>query len=190
MIPNVRFTTGGYKDNSKELIRAVAKAGAIALRILGFNIRKDAQESIKPVRGEWQWFPVKTGGVRRGKTDAAGKAHKYVKVKTGGVKRRFIWPASPPGSPPYTHIGSKRQRTTEGHLPASILYSLEDNDTAVVIGPSIALLASVGRPHEHAGSFRGRTYPERPFMGPALGQEIGTLPGLLAEQINKQKTIL
>ena len=178
------FTGGKYTDESKAVVTTVAKAGANALKILGFNVRQRAQKSIKPVTGFWKKVPIKQGRFRKPR-----------------FKMVWVFPSSPVGTPPYTHVDSKRKRKTEGALPAAILYDLERDDAsgtgfvhegwaaeanAVVIGPSIDLLSTVGRPHEHAGSFRGETYPQRPFMGPALGQEIGSLPGLLAEQIQKR----
>ena len=176
----VKFSPGKYNDNSKKLVAGIAKAGAIALRILGYQVRDTARKSIKSVTGHWAWLPTKTGRFRK----------------------RWVWPSSPVGTPPHTHAGSTRKRKTEGALPASILYDLEtaadswmpgpsfsSEPTAVVIGPSFALLGTAGKPHEHAGSFRGDSYPQRPFMGPALAEDIGGLPGLLADQIDKQRNI-
>jgi len=97
---------------------------------------------------------------------------------------------SEPGEPPHTRAGSGRhggrQRSTSGHLPKAILYDTEDNPPAVIIGPSEDLIGKVGRPMEHGGEFRGRTYPRRPFMGPALEEEEGELPGFLASNLDQQ----
>jgi hypothetical protein len=97
---------------------------------------------------------------------------------------------STPGSPPHTH---KRYTTKSGRqgkqglLPASILYGLEKESLSVLVGPSVNLVGTVGAAFEHEGNvqFRGHDYPPRPFMVPALQQDIGELPGLLSEQYGK-----
>lgn len=170
-----RFTAGKYRDTSDKLVKQVRKSGLVALRILGFNVMQDAQKSIKSVPGERKWIPLK-GSERL----AAKPGHR---AKTGFWA--WVFPASPPGTPPYTHPYSKKKRKTQGSLPGAILYDTELDPDAVVIGPSAELFSKVGKPHEHAGGFRGANYPERPFMGPALSRQIGSLPGIIAEQINK-----
>jgi hypothetical protein len=159
-----RFKSGGYNDDSKKLIAKVRRGGLNALKILGFNVRKTAQTSIKSVPGHREWR------VR----------------KNGTPYKIWVFPASKPGSPPFTHPRSKKKRSTSGQLPQSILYDIENDPDAVVIGPSAELFHKTGRPHERGGSFRGRNYPDRPFMGPALANELGSLPGLIADQIQKQ----
>jgi len=145
------FFRGGKYDSSgaDKLLAAVRRAGDIALRILGYNIRNYAKGSIKHVSTP---------------------------------------EPSPAGTPPYTHDKPSKNRKTSGQLPESIVYALEPSPQAVIIGPSIALFSNVGKPHEKSGGFRGRDYPQRPFMGPALAAEVGELPGLLATQIERQFT--
>lgn len=97
---------------------------------------------------------------------------------------------SAPGEPPHTHkrvTTKKGNRGKQGLLPASILYSLEKDSMSVIIGPSVNVVGTVGEAFEHEGTkmFRGQQYASRPFMGPALGEEIGELPGLLAENYGK-----
>ena len=176
-----RFTAGKYRDTSDKLVKQVRKSGLIALRILGFNVMQDAQKSIKSVPGERKWIPLKASERKEEVRDKTGKL--LHRAKTGFWA--WVFPASPPGTPPYTHPYSKKKRKTEGGLPGAILYDTEKDPDAVVIGPSAELFSKVGKPHEHAGGFRGANYPERPFMGPALSRQIGSLPGLIAEQINK-----
>jgi hypothetical protein len=60
----------------------------------------------------------------------------------------------------------------------------EVDPMGIVVGPSANLIGTVGAAFEHEGkkTFRGQEYDPRPFMGPALGEEIGKLPGILSEQ--------
>ena len=102
------------------------------------------------------------------------------------------WRPSPPGEPPHTHTKitkarSKIGKARAGKLPASILYGLDKESMSVFVGPSVNVVGTVGAAFEHEGtqSFRGQEFPARPFMGPALGEEIGELPGLLAEEYGK-----
>jgi hypothetical protein len=98
---------------------------------------------------------------------------------------------SRPGEPPHTHERfrpTKRGRTRKTKvLPASILYATEDDPERVIIGPSVNVAGTVGAAFEHEGdvTFRGHRYPDRRFMGPALGEEIGELPGLLIEELER-----
>jgi len=70
---------------------------------------------------------------------------------------------SAPGTPPHTQTSKGKKR---GVLPRAIGYSV-DEDTAV-IGPRASVAGEGGAAHEHGGTFRGQTYPQRAFMGPAL----------------------
>ena len=95
------------------------------------------------------------------------------------------------GDPPHTHSHTRfskkgRPRKGSGKLPGSILYA-EVEPMGIMIGPSATLIGDVGAAFEHDGevTFRGNRYGPRPFMGPALGEEIGKLPGLLAEENSK-----
>lgn len=75
--------------------------------------------------------------------------------------------ASTPGTPPNTQTGQLRE---------SIRYAVDGPSGTVVIGPSRADIDEIGRVHEFGGPFRGRSYPERPFMGPALQQNLQRIP--------------
>jgi hypothetical protein len=92
------------------------------------------------------------------------------------------------GKPPHTHKRHTTKSGKEGHkglLPASILYGLEKESLSVLVGPSVNVIGSAMRAMEHGGEYKGHDYPPRPFMGPALGEEIGELPGLLSEEWGK-----
>jgi len=75
--------------------------------------------------------------------------------------------ASSPGSPPHTHGGKKKRG--KGKLPKAILFA-QVGDTAVV-GPAKSITGTVGEAHEFGGKYKGETFAERPFMGPALTRQ-------------------
>lgn len=66
---------------------------------------------------------------------------------------------SAPGSPPHSR---------KGLLKKAIVYAVDREQQNVVIGPTVNVIGDAGSPHEHGGDFRGKPYPARPFMGPAL----------------------
>lgn len=70
---------------------------------------------------------------------------------------------SSPGTPPHTQTSKGKKR---GVLPRAIAYAVE-GETAV-IGPRKSVAGISGAAHEHGGTFRGQSYPQRRFMGPAL----------------------
>lgn len=75
--------------------------------------------------------------------------------------------ASQPGQPPASRKGLLRR---------AIRYELAADKQSVVIGPAYTIVGTAGEAHEFGGRYRGATYPERPFMGPAL-QEVLPLIG-------------
>jgi phage gpG-like protein len=74
---------------------------------------------------------------------------------------------SAPGTPPHTH---KRV-----FLRRAIAYRY-DKDSAV-IGPRASIVAQAGAAHEFGGEYKGETYPQRPFMQPALERAIPRFAG-------------
>lgn len=68
-----------------------------------------------------------------------------------------------PGQPPTTR---------RGLLKRAIRYELATDKKSVVIGPTYSLVGTAGKPHEFGGRYKGETFPERPFMGPALEEAI------------------
>jgi len=71
--------------------------------------------------------------------------------------------ASLPGEPPTTRRGLMRK---------AIRYELAADKRSVVIGPAASIVGTAGQPHEHGGRYKGESYPERPFMGPALQEAL------------------
>ena len=97
---------------------------------------------------------------------------------------------SPAGSPPHTHKHVTTKSGKEGKqglLPASILYAIEKDPARVIIGPSVNVVGTVAPPSSTRGrrNTRAASIPRRPFMGPALAEEEGQLPGLLATEMER-----
>jgi len=87
------------------------------------------------------------------------------------VKNR---PASPPGSPPFTHSGLLRR---------AVVYSRDYTARSMLIGTTAAFADDLGQLHEYGGTRFGRRYPARPFMQPALAQIQPQLPKLWQDSI-------
>ncbi len=68
-----------------------------------------------------------------------------------------------PGDPP---------KTRRGQLRRAILYAADSE--GAVVGPTARLIGYSAAVHEHGGERGGVQYPARPFMAPALEQEITT----------------
>ncbi len=59
-------------------------------------------------------------------------------------------------------------RTRRGQIRRATLYEIEPQRRNVVVGPTFAQFADVGKAHEYGGWYRGEQFPARPFMTPAL----------------------
>ena len=106
-------------------------------------------------------------------TDAADKAafkhfgHAAARIRKDAVASIQTSPnPSPPGSPPHT----RRQQ-----LPRAIAF--DATKTGAVIGPRFSVVGDAGHAHEFGGMFRGENYPERPYMAPALEQNLERFAG-------------
>lgn len=113
--------------------------------------------------------------VKRGNIDSLGRAGALVRtVARRSLRRRGVKKLpSRPGQPP----------KTTGPLKRSILFEVEKDKSAVVIGPSSDIVDDVGTAHEFGGQFRGVQFPKRPFMGPALIKVTPQLPRLWAKSV-------
>ena len=81
---------------------------------------------------------------------------------------------SPEGTPPHTR---------KGQLRRAILYAVEKSKQTVVVGPDVSVVSTAGTAHEFGGRFRGKRYPKRPFMGPALQKTKDRLPKMWAGSV-------
>ena len=93
-------------------------------------------------------------------------------IRRAGKKAK----AGRPGKPP-------RSRTRR--LPNAIVYEVHPQKDQAFIGPSHKLISTVGGAHEHGGVFRGRHYPARPYMGPALEEVRPRLPKIWAGKLRQ-----
>lgn len=82
--------------------------------------------------------------------------------------------SSSPGTPPNTRRGLLRR---------SILYGVENDARSVVIGPAKSFVGLSMTAHEFGGRYRGRTYPKRRLMGPALLRSAPELPKLWRDSV-------
>ncbi len=102
------------------------------------------------------------------------------RAKTSIRRRKGI---SPPGQPPYSHVGLLRQ---------FVLFAYDQPRRSVVIGP-VLLREESDAPKllEHGGDVVRRTkrgarrmhYRPRPFMGPAFEKEKAALPALWKDSV-------
>jgi len=72
------------------------------------------------------------------------------------------------GLPPHT----RRAR----RLPRSIFYHAERDGLSSIVGPVYSRVGVVGEAHEFGKTYMGTKYPERPFMGPALEENLDRMP--------------
>lgn len=69
---------------------------------------------------------------------------------------------SEPGRPPHTH---RRM-----FLRRAIRYAADKE--GAVIGPAFSTVGTAGEAHEFGGVYKGGVFPQRPFMGPALMENL------------------
>jgi phage gpG-like protein len=81
---------------------------------------------------------------------------------------------SEPGTPPHTHTSgfTKKGKPRRGQLPQSIVFVEDKAAEEAIVGPRASVVGEAGAAHEFGGEFRGDDYPERPFMWPALEENI------------------
>lgn len=82
--------------------------------------------------------------------------------------------SSSPGTPP---------NTRQGLLKRSILFGVESDAGSVVIGPAKSFVGLSMTAHEFGGMYRGRKYPKRRLMGPALDRGAPELPKFWKDSI-------
>ncbi len=111
--------------------------------------------------------------VKKGSLKALRRAGAYVRKSARNAVSRSS-KASSPGTPPHTR---------RGLLKRSILFGVEKNRMAVVVGPAKTFIGISMTAHEFGGMYRRRKYPKRPLMGPALVKTAPALPKLWADSV-------
>lgn len=83
--------------------------------------------------------------------------------------------ASAPGQPPHSRRGQLRR---------AILYDVDASSRVAVVGPRATLVGESAQAHEFGGAYKKQDYPARPFMRPALDQELDKIPAGFSGQIS------
>ena len=96
--------------------------------------------------------------VERADLTALRRAGAYIR-KAARNKVATSTKSSAPGTPP---------NTRRGLLKNSLLFGVEKQRSAVLIGPAASIIGLAMTPHEFGGVYRGRRYPRRPLMVPTL----------------------
>ena len=144
--PSIQFSQ--FFDRSA-VTQRLKRAELRYLRRAGGTTRKIARRSIK-----------KKGQARKKPTNRSGAAFRRWLQE---VRSR---PASPPGTPPFTHDGTFRNAIAFGF----------DGRESVLIGFLKDKVDDLAELHEFGGRRRGKTYPARPTIGPALEKVTPKLP--------------
>jgi hypothetical protein len=74
---------------------------------------------------------------------------------------------SKPGEPPHTRPGKGGRA-----LKRSIAYDVEQSKLSAVVGARASVVGESGRAHEVGGEFKGDAFEKRPFMVPALDEQL------------------
>ena len=104
-----------------------------------------------------------------------GRAGAYVR-KTAVNSVRKSKRASAAGTPP---------NTRRGLLKRAVLFGVEPDAGRVVVGPARSLIGISMTAHEFGGRYRGREYPRRPLMWPALEHAAPRLPKLWEDSLKE-----
>ena len=125
------------------------------------------------VRVEFDADAVKNA-VRNGGVKALRQAGAYVrKAARHAVKKSPD--ASTKGTPPHTR---------QGLLKRSLLFGVEKQRMAVVIGPAYQFVGISMTAHEFGGTYRRRKYPKRALMGPTLKKTAPQISKMWANSVN------
>lgn len=81
---------------------------------------------------------------------------------------------SAPGEPPHTR---------RGQLKRAIRYDATKD--GAVIGPLESMVGTAGVAHEFGGQYKGQSFPERAFMGPALERDLDKFAGDFAGSLGE-----
>lgn len=116
---------------------------------------------------------------------AVKKANIKTLMQAGGAVRltarrsiRISPKYADPGKPPKSRHGALRNAIWFAQMQSSSI-------PGVVVGPQFSDVGPSGGAHEHGGIFRGRHYPLRKFMLPALEKILPRLENFWAYSVTK-----
>lgn len=93
---------------------------------------------------------------------------------------------SPPGKPPHTRKRFTRKgKQITGHLPRAITFAADKATQTAVVGPRASIVGESASAHEFGGEYKDQTYPERPFMSPALEKNLDRFAASFAGSIGE-----
>lgn len=94
-------------------------------------------------------------------------AHAAASIRKDAASSIEVSPEpSAPGEPPHT-----RRRL----LPRSMRFAADKE--GAVVGPQASVAGQAGSAHEFGGRYKGQSFPQRPFMLPALERAIPRFAG-------------
>jgi len=111
--------------------------------------------------------------VRNGNLKALRQAGAYIRKAARHAVQKSA-KSSAPGTPPHTR---------RGLLKRSLLFGVEKERRAVVIGPAYQFIGISMTAHEFGGMYRHRKYPKRPLMGPTLIKTAPQISKLWADSV-------
>lgn len=113
------------------------------------------------------------GAVKYASKQALRRAGAYVRaVAVNSVRKAKD--AAPPGSPPHTR---------RGLLKRAVRFDSSGDGMTVAVGPVRSAVGLSMTAHEFGGLYRGRKYPQRRLMGPALGRSVPELAKLWRDSV-------
>lgn len=94
---------------------------------------------------------------------------------------------SEPGTPPHTHTSgvTRKGKLRRGDLQRAIVFAQIPEENAAIVGPRFSVVGESGAAHEFGGEYLGQDYPERPFMGPTLENNIDRFGGSFVASIGQ-----
>lgn len=180
LIPRVGSSGGGLNVGIKA---STFFRGSAVMKPAKTGTERYLSKAGHRTRQKARGFIKKKGAARKApeKYDDKGQIRK---VWFRWHKERMDQPASPPGSPPFTHSSESV------NLRDAIRYGFGPARMSVLVGPFAhhAKTADIWQLHEFGGTrttLAGKTrrYPARPFMGRALEKVTPQLPKLWQDSV-------
>ena len=163
-----------------KVVRAADRANFTNLTHAAAAIRLTARRSIKKA-------PKVGGRDAQGRFRSSGKTQpsppgKPPRTRKGQIKRAILYAVERSGARTGNNASS-RGRYARG--PSRVLRDNASPGTGcrAFIGPTYEAMGMSASAHEFGGRFRGQRYRARPFMGPALKENVPRLPKMWAGSV-------